>query len=145
MDRRAFIGTLTGGLLAAPLAAEAQPARAVPRLGMLLTGSPSDMRQSRELDALTKKLGELGWVEGRTLGVETRWAKNTDSLPALAAEVVRLGVDIILTPGPEATNAVRRATSAIPIVMIASTDPRAWRRRPGPPRRKCDGPDDWAI
>jgi putative ABC transport system substrate-binding protein len=125
MDRRAFIGTLTGGLLAAPLAAEAQPARAVPRLGMLLTGSPSDMRQSRELDALTKKLGELGWVEGRTLGVETRWAKNTDSLPALAAEVVRLGVDIILTPGPEATNAVRRATSAIPIVMIASTDPRA--------------------
>ena len=92
---------------------------------MLLTGSPSDMRQSRELDALTKKLGELGWVEGRTLGVETRWAKTTDSLPGLAADLVRLGVDIILTPGPEATNAVRTATSAIPIVMIASTDPRA--------------------
>ena len=125
MDRRTFLGTLAGSFLAAPLAAEAQQARAVPRLGMLLTGSPSDTRQSRELDALTKKLGELGWVDGRTLAVETRWAKNTDSLPALAAELVRLGVDIILTPGPEATNAVRRATAAIPIVMIASTDPRA--------------------
>src|SRR5216683_4204338 len=125
MDRRAFLGIWAGGLLAAPLAAEAQQARAVPRLGMLLTGSPSDMRQSRELDALRKKLGELGWVEGRTLDVETRWAKNTDSLPGLAADLVRLGVDIILTPGPEATNAVRTATSAIPIVMIASTDPRA--------------------
>ena len=86
MDRRAFITGMTGGLLAAPLVAEAQQAGKVPRLGMLLTGSPSDMRQSRELDALTRKLGELGSVEGRTLGVETRWAKNTDRLPGLAAE-----------------------------------------------------------
>ena len=124
MDRRAFIGTLAGGLLAAPLAAGAQQARAVPRLGMLLTGSPSDMLQSRELGALTKKLGELGWVEGRNLSVEARWAKNTDSLPGLAAELVRLVVDVILTPGPDATSAARRATSTIPIVMIASTDPR---------------------
>jgi len=120
-----FLGTLAGGLLAAPLAAEAQQVGKVPRLGMLLTGSPSDMRQSRELDALSKKLGELGWVEGRTIGVETRWARNTDSLPSLATELVRLGVDIILTPGPDATNAVRTAPSAIPVVMIASTDPRA--------------------
>jgi len=125
LERRTFLTMAAGSLLAAPLAAWAQEARALPRLGMLLTGSPSDMRQSRELDALTKKLGELGWVEGRTLGVETRWAKTTDSLPGLAADLVRLGVDIILTPGPEATNAVRTATSAIPIVMIASTDPRA--------------------
>jgi len=125
MDRRTFIGALASSLLAAPLAAGAQQARAVPRLGMLLTGSPSDMLQSRELDALTKKLGELGWVEGRNLGVEARWAKKPDGLPGLAAELVQLGVDIILTPGPEATIAVRTATSAIPIVMIASTDPRA--------------------
>jgi putative ABC transport system substrate-binding protein len=125
MDRRAFLGTLAGGLFAAPHAAGAQQARAVPRLGMLLTGAPSDMLQSRELDALTKKLGELGWVEGRTLGVETRWAKNSDSLPSLANELVRLGVDIILTPGPEATVVVKTATSTIPIVMIGSPDPRA--------------------
>jgi putative ABC transport system substrate-binding protein len=124
MDRRLFIGTMAAGLLAAPLAAEAQQARAVPRLGMLLTGSPSDRATSRELDALTKKLSELGWVEGRTLGVETRWAKNLDSLPSLASELTRLGVDVILTPGPEPTIAARKATSLIPIVMIASTDPR---------------------
>ena len=74
MDRRAFIGSLAGGLLAAPLAAGAQQAPAVTRLGMLLTGLPSDMLQSRELDALTKKLGELGWVEGRTRGVEAQRA-----------------------------------------------------------------------
>src|SRR5260370_7904142 len=127
MDRRAFISTLALGFLAAPLAVEAQSARAVPRLGMLLTGSPSDMRQSRELDALTKKLAELGWVEGRTLGVETRWAKNTDSLPGLAAELVRLGVDIILPPGPEATNAVSTATSALPTLIIPSSHPPAVR------------------
>ena len=112
-------------VLAAPLAAGAQQGRALPRLGMLLTGTPADTAQSRELDALTKKLGELGWVEGRTLAVETRWATNADSLPGLAADLVRLGVDIILTPGPEATIAAKTATSAVPIVMIGSTDPRA--------------------
>ena len=125
MDRRTFLGALASGLLAAPLAAQAQQGRALPRLGMLLTGTPADTAQSRELDALTKKLGELGWVEGRTLGVETRWATNADSLPGLAADLVRLGVDIILTPGPEATIAAKTATSAVPIVMIGSTDPRA--------------------
>jgi putative ABC transport system substrate-binding protein len=91
---------------------------------MLITGAPSDMTQSRELGAFTKKLGELGWVEGRNLSVEARWAKDADTLPGLAAELVRLGVDIILTPGPVATSAAKRATSTIPIVMIASTDPR---------------------
>jgi putative ABC transport system substrate-binding protein len=124
MDRRAFLLAAGGGLLAAPLVAEAQPTRTVHRLGMLLTGAPSDMTQSRELGAFTKKLGELGWVEGRNLSVEARWAKDADSLPGLAAELVRLGVDIILTPGPVATSAAKRATSTIPIVMIASTDPR---------------------
>jgi hypothetical protein len=54
MDRRAFLGTLTGGFLGAPFAAEAQTTRPVPRFGILLTGSPSDSTQSRELDAFTK-------------------------------------------------------------------------------------------
>jgi putative ABC transport system substrate-binding protein len=124
MERRTFLGTLAGGLLAAPLATEAQPTRTIRRLGMLLTGSPSDTSQSRELDAFRKSLGELGWVEGRNLSIEARWAENPDRLPSLATELVRLGVDIILTPGPDATSAAKRATSAIPIVMIASTDPR---------------------
>jgi len=125
IDRRAFISGITFGLLAAPLAVEAQHAQTSPRLGMLLTGSPADRGASRELDALKKRLSELGWVEGQTLGLETRWAKNPDSLPSLASELTRLGVDVILTPGPDATIAARRATSLIPIVMIGSTDPRA--------------------
>ena len=124
IDRRAWLGIIAGGLLAAPLAAEAQSTRPVPRLGLLLTGAPYDISQSRELGALTRKLSELGWVEGQNLSVDTRWAENADRLPGLAAELVRLGVDIILTPGPDATSAAQRATSAIPIVMIASTDPR---------------------
>lgn len=95
-----------------------------PRLGMLLSGSRSDMTQSRELDAFTRRLGDLGWIEGQTLGVEARWTEDPDGLPRLAKELVRLGVDIILAPGPAATNAARNATSTIPIVMIASTDPR---------------------
>ena len=95
-----------------------------PRLGMLLSGSRSDMTQSRELDAFMRRLGDLGWIEGQTLGVEARWTEDPDGLPRLAKELVRLGVDIILAPGPAATNAARNATSTIPIVMIASTDPR---------------------
>jgi putative ABC transport system substrate-binding protein len=125
VERRAFLGALATGLLAAPLAAEAQRAQTSPRLGMLLTGSPADQGPSRELDALKKRLSELGWVEGQTLVIETRWARNPDSLPSLASELTRLGVDVILTPGPDATIAARRATSLIPIVMIGSTDPRA--------------------
>jgi putative ABC transport system substrate-binding protein len=124
MDRRAFIGTLAGGLLAAPLAAEAQPAGTKPRLGLLLTGSPSDKTQTRELNAFTKKLGELGWVDGQTITLNARWANAPGRLPTLAAELVQSGVDLFVTPGPAATDAARHATSTIPIVMIAGTDPR---------------------
>jgi putative ABC transport system substrate-binding protein len=123
MDRRAFVSGMTLGLLAAPLAAEAQQPKVSARLGLLLTGSPSDMTQSRELNAFTRKLGELGWIEGQTLRVDTRWATSGDSLPGLAAALVRSAVDVIVTPGPAATSAARNATSTIPIVMIASTDP----------------------
>jgi putative ABC transport system substrate-binding protein len=124
MDRRAFLGSLAGGLLAAPLVGEPQARRASPRLGLLLTGSPSDMTQARERDAFTRKLGELGWIEGQTLRVDARWATSDGILPGLAAALVRSGVDVIVAPGPAATSAARNATSTIPIVMIASTDPR---------------------
>jgi putative ABC transport system substrate-binding protein len=124
VTRRAFLATLTGGLLAAPLAAEAQPAGTKPRLGLLLTGSPSDKTQTRELNAFTKKLGELGWVDGQTITLNARWANAPGRLPTLAAELVQSGVDLFVTPGPAATDAARHATSTIPIVMIAGTDPR---------------------
>ncbi len=124
MDRRVFLGTLAGGLLAAPLAAQAQQPGPKPRVGLLLTGSPLDKAQTRELEAFTKKLAQLGWVDGETLTVKTRWAGTPDRLPALAAEVVGTGVDVLVTPGPAATDAARRTTSAIPTLMIAGTDPR---------------------
>ncbi len=124
MERRVFIAALVGSLLEASLGAEGQQPRTSARVGMLLTGSPSDTTQSREQEAFRKRLSELGWIEGRNLVVEARWAENPDRLPVVAAELVRAGIDVILTPGPAATEAARSATSSIPIVMIASTDPR---------------------
>jgi putative ABC transport system substrate-binding protein len=123
MHRRAFLVSVAG-LLAAPLVAEAQQTGTKPRLGLLLSGSPSDRTQARELDAFTKKLGELGRVDGQTITLNARWANAPDRLPTLAAELVEKGVDLLVTPGPAATDAARRATSTIPIVMIAGTDPR---------------------
>jgi ABC-type uncharacterized transport system substrate-binding protein len=124
MDRRAFLGTVIGAFLALSIAAEGQLTKTVPRLGMLLTSSSSDQAQSRELGAFTRKLAELGWVDGRTLAVEARWAADPEHLPGLAAELVRQGTDVILTPGPAATTAATTATSTLPIVMIGSTDSR---------------------
>ena len=121
MDWRAFINSLAGGLLAAPLAAEAQRAGKVPRIGVLLIGSPS--RRSVELDAFTKQLGELGWFEGQNLAVDRLFADGPDRFPNLSADLLRLKVSVILTPGPEATRAAKNSTSTTPIVMIASTDP----------------------
>ena len=101
--------------------AEAQPK--LPRLGILLTGSPASTAQAPQLAALTKSLAERGWIDGQTLVVDGRWAERPDQLPGLAAELVQSNVSVILSPGPEATRAAAAATSTIPIVMIASTDP----------------------
>jgi putative ABC transport system substrate-binding protein len=109
------------GLLVVVSSADAQK---TPRLGMLLTGSSSSTAQAPQLQALAKALGELGWVEGQNLVVDRRWAERPDQLPGLAAELVRSNVSVILAPGPDAARAASAASSNIPIVMIASTDPR---------------------
>ena len=116
MDRRTFLGTL--GLLASPLAAEAQPS---PRLGLLFPGSPSGPTPS--FDALLRRLAELGWVEGRSLVVERRWGEDAAQLSRRAAELVALNTTVIVAPGPGATAAAKAATRSIPIVMIGSADP----------------------
>jgi len=116
MDRRAFLGSL--GLVAAPLVAEGQQS---PRLGVLLPGSPSGLTPS--LDALIRRLAELGWVEGRGLVVERRWGEGAARLSRLAAELVALNTTVIVAPGPGATAAAKAATRSIPIVMIGSADP----------------------
>jgi len=120
--RRAFIGTLAGGLLAAPFAAEAQQAGKVYRVGHLSAGS----RESYEplLPAFLRRLRELGWVEGQNLIFEWRWADGkNERLPALAAELLQRKVDLIVAPTEPAALAAKNATSSVPIVMIFVGDP----------------------
>jgi putative ABC transport system substrate-binding protein len=106
-------------LLVAPLTVQAQPTPA--RLAMLLTGPPADV--TAEYVAFTKQLGDLGWIEGQTLVVDRRWADAPEKFIGLAADVVRSKPAVILAAGPDATRAAQQATSTIPIIMIASTDP----------------------
>jgi putative tryptophan/tyrosine transport system substrate-binding protein len=120
MDRRAFLAGTGAVVLAAPLAAEAQQAPV--KLVMLLTGSSAGA--APEYAAFTKQLGNLGWIEGQNVAVDRRWADSLEEFIPLVADAVRAKPAAILTAGPEATRAARQATSIIPIVMIASSDPR---------------------
>jgi putative ABC transport system substrate-binding protein len=126
MDRRAFIGTLAGGLLVTPVATEAQPAAGkVYRVGMLWFGSSlNDPPVRLRFDAFQQGLREQGYMEGRNVAFEHRYARGKyELLPDLAAKLVSLKVDIIVTPGnPPATLAARQATSTIPIVFISAAD-----------------------
>jgi putative tryptophan/tyrosine transport system substrate-binding protein len=106
--------------LAAPLAIDAQDSGRVARLGILLTGAPSEPMIG--IDDFLQSLRALGWVEGKNLTIERRWAGTPDRLPDRAAELIRLKVDVILAPGPPAVRAAKDATSTIPIVMIATVD-----------------------
>ena len=124
MDRRAFISGITVSLLAAPLAAEAQPAGKVPRVGYLSPGSSSDPGRQRRFDAFRQGLRELGYVEGQNIAIESRWAEgNYDRHPGHAAELVRLKVDVIVAVGGPASQAAQQATRTIPIVMSVVIDP----------------------
>ena len=124
MDRRAFIGALAGGLLAAPLAAEAQPAGKVPRVGFLAASSASDAANARWIEAFRQGLRDLGYVEGRNIVIEYRYAgEKYERLSALAAELVRLKVDVIVSHGTPGPLAAKHATSVIPIVMTSAGDP----------------------
>jgi putative ABC transport system substrate-binding protein len=110
-------------LLAVPLAANAQPAGKVYRLGYLSTGSPT-ATYVRPLEAFREGLRELGWVEGRNLVIEYRFAEGrTDRLPGLAEELVGLKVDVIAAGPTPATMAARNATRTIPIVGMGLTEP----------------------
>ncbi len=124
MDRRTFIGGVTGGLLAAPRAVRAQPAGKVYRIGIL---EPIPAAQNAaNLDALRKGLRNLGYVEGRNLIIEYRSADGrAERFPDLASELVRLKVDLIVTRGTPAARAAKNATGTIPVVMATMGDPRA--------------------
>ena len=116
MTRVSSLVMLTIALLAAPLAAGAQPAGRVYRIGWLDVGAP----ESVELKTFRKALENLGYVEGRNIVVEYRFAeRRLERLPDLAQELIRLKPDVIATRGPAATLALKDATSTIPIVMGA--------------------------
>jgi putative tryptophan/tyrosine transport system substrate-binding protein len=120
--RRAFLATLASGLLAAPLAVEAQQAGRVSRIGLLSSASSS--AGADRLRAFKEGLHALGYVEGRNLIIEYRWAEGRDErLPALAADLVRLKVDMIVTQGTSASLEARRVSATMPVVFAVAGDP----------------------
>jgi putative tryptophan/tyrosine transport system substrate-binding protein len=121
IHRRAFLGALTGGLLAAPLAARAEQAANVPRIGYL---HPNVAASPHLLEAFRQGLRDLRYVEDRNVVIEYRDAEGKfERLPALAAELVALKVDVIVASGTLAAMAAKRATSDIPIVFATVGNP----------------------
>jgi len=119
VDRRAFLATLTGSLLAAPLAAEGQQAGKVYRIVGLWTNPFPQME-----DVLWQGLRELGWVEGQNFIFERRYSEGRNERHAAhAAELVRLQPDLIITTGTPATLAAKEATTTIPVVFVLVGDP----------------------
>src|SRR5215475_14615790 len=113
---------LSLSLLAAPLTAEAQSPHKVHRIGFLWNSSPS--LTHHVLEAFRHGMHEHGYVEGEHFTVESRYAEGSpELLPGLAAELVGLQVEVIVTSGAQAIQAVRHATNTIPVVMAVSSDP----------------------
>jgi len=124
MDRRAFITIVSGSIVSAPIATEAQQPDPGRRLGLLLPYIQSDPQAQARVSALTAALQERGWTDGRNIRFEFRYTEGqANRLPALAADLVQRNVDVILTAGTESTEAARKATKTIPIVMAAVGDP----------------------
>ena len=116
MDRRTFLGTLSGSLLAAPLAADAQQAGKVYRIGYLSPATPQAAQRS--VQEFLEGLRDLGYVEGRDFVMEYRWSEgHPERFPELATDLVRTKVDVIITGGTVATIAAKQATQTIPIVF----------------------------
>jgi len=109
-------------LVVAGAVAQAQQPTKIPRIGYLIATSPSVI--SARIDAFRQGLRDVGYVEGKSIVIDYRWAeRKLDRLPALAAELVRLNVDVIVTAGPADTRGAKEATSTIPIVMSWDNDP----------------------
>jgi len=121
ISRRAFLAIVSGGLLAAPLGAHAQPAGKVYRVGFLWD-SPAMFPDA--MVAFRKGLRDLGWVEGKNIVIEYRWSEGRfERLPALANELVQLKVDVIVSPSSIYAAAAKQASATIPIVFMSHADP----------------------
>jgi putative ABC transport system substrate-binding protein len=123
MRRREFIAGL-GSAAAWPLAARAQPAERVRRIGVLMAGDENDPVWNTRLSAFTQALADLDWTVGRNVRMDLRWGGgDANRMRALAQELVGLQPDIVLTGGTPATAAVQRETRTIPIVFASVSDP----------------------
>jgi putative ABC transport system substrate-binding protein len=121
MGRREFV-TLLGSAAAWPLAARAQQPPKLPTIGVL--GASSASQQNQWTAAFLQRLRELGWIEGRTFASEVRWAEGSNERAAeIAAELVRLRVDVIVTSGTPIVLAAKQATAIVPIVFATAADP----------------------
>jgi putative ABC transport system substrate-binding protein len=121
MGRRTFLGTLGLSVLALPLAAEAQPAAKIARIGWLAVNLVPNLHLS---EAFRQGLRDLGYVEGRNVVIEYRDAQGKfERFPALAAELVALKVDVIVAPTTPAALAAKQVTRTLPIVFASSPDP----------------------
>jgi ABC-type uncharacterized transport system substrate-binding protein len=123
MKRRDVLTLLGGAAAAWPLAARAQQSSKVPRIGFLDPLSRSSLLGMGWVEAFRSGLHDLGYVEGKNIVIEYRWSEGKyDRLPGLTAELVHLGIDILVTYGTPATRAAKQATTTIPIVMAISGD-----------------------
>jgi len=121
MKRREFISLLGGAAAVWPLAAWSQQP-AMPVIGYLGANTPS--AENQRIAAFVQRLRELGWIEGRTIAIEVRWAEGrNERFAEIVAEFVRLKVDVIVTAGTAAVVAAKQATSVIPIVFAVAGDP----------------------
>src|SRR5262249_58103351 len=121
MGRREFVTLLGSAAATWPLAALAQQAERMRVIGFL--GSSTPTSQSAWVAVFTRRLREVGWIEGRTMAIEYRWAEGrSDRFAEIAAEFVRLKVDVIVTTGG-AAYAAKQATAVIPIVFAVANDP----------------------
>ena len=123
MNRREFITLLGGVVVGWPLAARAQQPVKLPLIGYLGLGSGLSSAYAKRVEALRNGLRALGWVEGKTIAIEFRWADKVDQLPALASEFVRVPVDVIFANSSTQVEAARQATQTIPIVFSNHADP----------------------
>ena len=123
MRRRDFISFLGGALTALPLAAQGQQSERVRLIGMLLPIAKDDRDYLNWITAFRQALQELGWVEGRNLGIDIRWAPQTADLRRQAAELAALAPDVILAHGSSAVVPLLQATRTVPIVFPVIVDP----------------------
>ena len=123
MQRRQFIA-LIASAATWPLAARAQQADVLRRIGVLMNLAESDPEAQPRLSAFQRRLQELGWTEGRNVRIDYRWtAGDYDRMRAYAAELVTLGPDVLLAAGHSVTEVVQKTTGSIPTVFVLVSDP----------------------